>query len=113
MTSSSVVDGLLAVEVPRCRRASVVHEGSSGDRAAWRMPPRTSGDSITAPARLHLKPGQKGTKRLLAEYGSGLIGVRYRYDEDRKKRFKTVELVIAKRDRRPRPPRFSPDQIVG
>ncbi|MGH7551901.1 MAG: hypothetical protein ACREMQ_02610 [Longimicrobiales bacterium] len=29
---------------------------------------------------LHLKPGEKGTKQLLAQYGDRLICVRYRYD---------------------------------
>jgi hypothetical protein len=31
---------------------------------------------------LRLKPGQKGTKRLLAQYGDRLICVRYRYDAE-------------------------------
>jgi len=44
--------------------------------------------------RLTLKPGQKGTKRLVARYGPRLVCVRYRYDEKRKKRFKTVELIV-------------------
>jgi hypothetical protein len=61
--------------------------------------------------RLHLKPGQKGTKQLLAQYGDRLICVRYRYDAQRKKRFKTVELVVAEHDWEP--PRRPPDQIVG
>ena len=47
---------------------------------------------------LHLKPGQKGTKQLLAQYGDRLVCVRYRYDAQRKKRFKTVELSVAERD---------------
>jgi len=38
--------------------------------------------------------------------------VRYRYDAQRKKRFKTVELVVAERDWAP-PHRFVPSQIVG
>jgi hypothetical protein len=62
---------------------------------------------------LHLKPGQKGTKQLLAQYGDRLICVRYRYDAQRKKRFKTVELVVAERDWQPPRPRFAHDQIVG
>jgi hypothetical protein len=41
---------------------------------------------------LHLKPGKKGTKQLLTQYGDRLVCVRYRYDAQRKKRFKTVEL---------------------
>jgi hypothetical protein len=39
--------------------------------------------------------------------------VRYRCDAQRKKRFKTVELLVAERDWEPPPPRFPPDQIVG
>jgi len=38
--------------------------------------------------------------------------VRYRYDAQRKKRFKTVELLVAERDWKPPPPRFPPDQVV-
>ena len=54
--------------------------------------------------RLHLKPGQKGTKQLLAQYGDRLGCVRYRYDAQQKKRFKTVELIVAERGKpRPRP----------
>jgi hypothetical protein len=33
--------------------------------------------------RLTLKPGQKGTKRLVARYGDQLVRVRYRYDPER------------------------------
>src|SRR5206468_1200049 len=42
-----------------------------------------------------------------------LICVRYRYDAQRKKRFKTVELLVAERDWEPPRPRFALDQIVG
>ncbi|WP_239031691.1 hypothetical protein [Geomonas diazotrophica] len=42
----------------------------------------------------HLKPGQKGTKRLVAKYGQALLCVRYRYDRVRGVRLKTVELVL-------------------
>jgi hypothetical protein len=44
--------------------------------------------------RLKLNPGQKGTKRLVAQYGTQLMCVRYRYDEARRKRYKTVELIV-------------------
>ena len=54
-----------------------------------------------------------GTKQLLAQYGDRLICVRYRYDGQRKKRFKTVELLVAERDWEPPPPHFAPGQIVG
>ena len=63
--------------------------------------------------RLHLKPGQKGTKQLLAQYGDRLVCVRYRYDTQRKKRFKTVEIIVAERDWDPPVPRFTAETIVG
>jgi hypothetical protein len=53
------------------------------------------------------------TKQLLAQDGDRLICVRYRYDAQRKKRFKTVELLVAERDWQPPRPRFAHDQIVG
>jgi len=42
----------------------------------------------------HLKPGQKGTKRLVEQYGDALLCVRYRRDEQRGVTLKTVELVV-------------------
>jgi len=42
----------------------------------------------------HLKPGQKGTKRLVEKYGDALLCVRYRFDEIRGVRLKTVEIVV-------------------
>lgn len=44
--------------------------------------------------KLTLLPGQKGTKKLLQQYGDQLICVRYRYNSEVKKRYKTVELII-------------------
>src|SRR5581483_1534900 len=40
------------------------------------------------------RAGQPGTKRLLREYGANLVCVRYRYDEQRGERIKTVEVVV-------------------
>ena len=72
--------------------ASAVHEpspaGSPGrasptapaGSSAHSVAPRRSPESSTARVRLRLKPGQKGTKRLLAQYGDRLICVRYRYE---------------------------------
>jgi len=109
----------------RCGSASAVHEPSPAgppDRtssiapagpSARATPPRRSPESSTSRVRLHLKPGQKGTKQLLAQYGDRLICVRYRYDAQRKKRIKTVELLVAERDWEPPRPRFAHDQIVG
>jgi hypothetical protein len=48
--------------------------------------------------RLNLKPGQRGTRRLVAEYGDRLVCVRYRYDIRTRRRYKTVELIIDERD---------------
>jgi hypothetical protein len=105
--------------------ASAVHEPSSAGPpyrasliapagpSAGTIPSRRSPRSPTSRVRLHLKPGQKGTKQLLAQYGNRLICVRYRYDAQRKKRFKTVELLVAERDWEPPRPRLAPDQIVG
>ncbi len=38
--------------------------------------------------------GKPGTKKWLKEFGEKLICVRYKYDSERKRKIKTVELVI-------------------
>ena len=45
--------------------------------------------------RVTLRPGDKGTKKLVREFGQKLICVRYRYDPIGRIRYKTVELVMA------------------
>lgn len=45
-------------------------------------------------ARLKLKPGQNGTKKLFARFGERLVCVRYRYDQAKRLRFTTVELIV-------------------
>ncbi|MBT1072040.1 hypothetical protein [Pelotalea chapellei] len=62
-------------------------------------------------AHCHLKPGQKGTKRLVEQYGESLLCVRYQYDEQRGVRIKTVELVVYEKSWQP-PFRFKDDDIV-
>src|SRR5215813_922243 len=62
---------------------------------------------------LHLKPGRKGIKQLLAQYGDRLVCVRYRYDAQQKKRFKTVELIVAEWAWELPAPRIPADQIVA
>jgi hypothetical protein len=62
---------------------------------------------------LHLTPGQKGTKQLLTQYGDRLVCVRYGYEAQRKKRFKTVELMVTERAWEPPPPRVAADTMVG
>ena len=53
-------------------------------------------------ARLKLKPGQNGTKKLLARFGERLVCVRYRYDEARSLRCTTVELIVSQSAWQPR-----------
>jgi hypothetical protein len=52
-----------------------------------------------------MRPGQKGTKKLVARFGASLRFVRYRYDSKRMKRFTTVELVVDEADWTPPPVR--------
>ena len=42
---------------------------------------------------LTLRPEQDGAQQMHAQCGDRLVCVRYRYDERRQKRFKTVELL--------------------
>lgn len=63
--------------------------------------PRSPGMFKEMKTQCHLKPGQKGTRRLLEQYGKALICVRYRYDENRGLRLKTIELVIDEKPWRP------------
>lgn len=44
------------------------------------------------------RAGQPGTKKLAARYGSDLVCVRYRYDDELRQRIKTVEIVIGRVD---------------
>lgn len=60
---------------------------------------------------LHLKPRQKGTKHRLAQYGDSPVCVRYRYDVQRKKRSKTVELTVTQRACHP--PAMRPSRLRG
>jgi len=48
--------------------------------------------------RLTLRAGAPGTKRLLAFFGERLLRVRYRYDNERRVRLTTVELIVDERD---------------
>ena len=40
------------------------------------------------------RPGQKGTRKLVEQYGERLVCVRYRYDPPCRKRYKTIELIV-------------------
>jgi hypothetical protein len=62
-------------------------------------------------SRLNLKPGQRGTKRLVERYGEALLYVRYRYDAERGVRLKTVEIIVEEKPWRPRS-RFREEDLV-
>jgi hypothetical protein len=64
-------------------------------------------------ARRTLTPGQKGTKKLLRQYGSQLVCVRYRDDAQRRLRFTTVELIIEQGPWSPPPARVASETLVG
>jgi len=107
-----------------CRFRPAVHERrpAAPYRAAPTTPPSPTprpGQTRRSPTpsgsqiRLNLRPGQKGTRRLLAKYGDRLVCVRYRYDPARKRRFKTVEIIVDERAWVPHRARFTDDQIVG
>ena len=64
-------------------------------------------------ARRTLAPGQKGTKKLLREYGAQLVCVRYRYDAERRLRFTTVELIVEQSPWSPLPARIPDGTLVG
>lgn len=58
----------------------------------------------------HLKPGQKGTRRLVEQYGPALLCVRYRFDKKRGIRLKTVEIVVEEKPLIA--PRFKDEDVV-
>ena len=60
----------------------------------------------------HLKPGQKGTKRFVEKYGDSLLCVRYRYDEIRRVRIKTVEIIVEEKAVKPSA-RYRDEDIVS
>src|SRR5437867_12868840 len=62
--------------------------------------------------RFTLHPHQRGAKQLLAQYGNRLVCVRYRYDKQQKKRFKTVELIVEESQWEPDPYQRSTASLV-
>lgn len=63
--------------------------------------------------RLTVHPDQDGAKALRAEYGERLVCVRYRYDARNRKRYKTVELVIAEGAWTPTAPVLASKHVVA
>ena len=64
--------------------------------------------------RLTPRPGDKGTKKLVARFGDCLLRVRHLYDAENHQRLKTVELIVQSVPWRPRTriPRRRDDEIV-
>jgi hypothetical protein len=60
-----------------------------------------------------LSPGQPGTKKLMERYGEDLFCVRYRYDQEKKIRVKTIELIIERAPSAEARERISPSTIVS
>ncbi len=44
------------------------------------------------------RPGERGTQKLLERFGKRLVCVRYCYDPVKRKKYKTVELIIQETD---------------
>lgn len=63
-------------------------------------------------ARVKLKPGQKGTKKLVAQYGDALICVRYRYDVGTRRQVKTVEIIVSESAWTPPPAKYPDSALV-
>ena len=61
--------------------------------------------------RATLRPGQRGTKKWQVIYGDRLVCVRYRYDAGRRRRYTTVEVIVADAPWLPSAP--APETIVG
>jgi hypothetical protein len=63
--------------------------------------------------RLTLQPNQDGAKQLRDQYGERLVCVRYRYDETKKRRWKTVELIVEESAWDPPAPKWQEDTRVA
>jgi hypothetical protein len=65
--------------------------------------------------RTTLRPGQKGTRKLVERFGERLVRVRYLYDAGAGRRYTTVELIVSSGPWRPkqRNPRRRDDEIVA
>ena len=62
--------------------------------------------------RLTLKPGRSGTRDLVEQYGSKLVCVRYRYDDELGIRYKTVELIVDEKPWTPPTSHYKPTDLV-
>ena len=62
--------------------------------------------------RVKLKPGQNGTKKLVAQYGDALVCVRYRYDAETRRQVKTAEIIVGQSEWTPPPPKYQAGALV-
>ena len=53
--------------------------------------------------RATLRPGQKGTRKLVERYGERLVCVRYLYDAKASRQYKTAELIVSSAPWQPKP----------
>lgn len=63
--------------------------------------------------RSRLNPGQKGTTKLVEKYGDALVCVRYRYDAQKCKQYKTVEIIVSESDWTPPPAKYPDSTLVA
>jgi hypothetical protein len=63
--------------------------------------------------RTKLKPGQNGTKKYVAKYGDALVCVRYRYDEQNRKQYKTVEIIVSESNWEPPAAKYPDSTLVA
>lgn len=60
-----------------------------------------------------LQPGQPGTKKPLEQYGSQLIPLRYRYDEQHQRQLKTGELLTGQTPWHPKSSAHADDVLAS
>ena len=66
--------------------------------------------------RTTLRPGDRGTRKHVERFGKRLVCVRYRYDPVARRRYTTVELIVAEaawqpKDRKPRANRPADEMV--
>jgi len=59
-----------------------------------------------------LRPGQKGTKKLVEQYGDRLLNVRYIYDSKKQVMMKTAEILIEEKPWHKKNSKISYNKIV-
>lgn len=99
---AALFDGAPAAVRPMCR-LGIVQRVAAACRLAGRLPatagvkrwqaPYSEVSSDSMATGRTLRPGERGTKRLVAKYGERLVRVRYRADAASRRRYKTVEII--------------------